>query len=380
MQGTGDEIRNQSENETACRESGKSTGEGLLSDGKCSATADKAKKDKHSTVDVGVCRSSENSAPDSKKVSGADDVRENDVSELLKKESCSNVENKYVNDVYNVIAKHFSDTRYKAWPLVQKFVEDMPPGSLWADVGCGNGKYLFLNNKLSYAIGSDKSEGLVSVCGERKFEVMVCDNLCLPYRSGCFDFVISIAVIHHFSSPERRLNAIKEMTRLLRPGGKILIFVWAFEQKGKHQYDKQDVFVPWHFQKKYTGEKDKRNKDEKKKTKKRSKKKRSSEVESPTIQGNNVLDYEERETPNSKTEENLSPAISSEATAGGTEKHSNKTIDDPNIARTYQRYYHMFKSGELTDLVESDGSCDVLIEDFDHQNWYVIAQKNHAKT
>ena len=41
---------------------------------------------------------------------------------------------------------------------------------------------------------------------------------------------MSIAVIHHFSSPERRLNAIKELFRIAKTGGKILIFVWALEQ------------------------------------------------------------------------------------------------------------------------------------------------------
>ena len=44
------------------------------------------------------------------------------------------------------------------------------------------------------------------------------------------DFAICIAVIHHFSSHERRLEACNELLRIVIPGGKVLIFVWAFEQ------------------------------------------------------------------------------------------------------------------------------------------------------
>ena len=51
----------------------------------------------------------------------------------------------HVYDVYEKIAPHFSNTRYKPWPKVQEFMESVPPGSFVADVGCGNGKYLGAN-------------------------------------------------------------------------------------------------------------------------------------------------------------------------------------------------------------------------------------------
>ncbi|XP_068124701.1 probable tRNA methyltransferase 9B isoform X2 [Hyperolius riggenbachi] len=73
---------------------------------------------------------------------------------------------------------------------------------------------------------------------------MVCDNLNLPFRDQCFDTVISIGVIHHFSTKQRRIRAIKEMTRILLPGGQIMLYVWAMEQKSR-RFEKQDVFVPW---------------------------------------------------------------------------------------------------------------------------------------
>ena len=75
-----------------------------------------------------------------------------------------------------------------------------------------------------------------------------------------FDFAISIAVIHHLSSPSRRVQAIEEILALLRSPpagapkatnkiGRALIYVWALEQKtsrrGWDTGDEQDVMVPW---------------------------------------------------------------------------------------------------------------------------------------
>ncbi|KAJ1471029.1 hypothetical protein T484DRAFT_1599061, partial [Baffinella frigidus] len=51
-------------------------------------------------------------------------------------------EDEYVHGVYDTIAEHFSNTRYKPWPKVGDFLIGLPAGSAVADVGCGNGKYL----------------------------------------------------------------------------------------------------------------------------------------------------------------------------------------------------------------------------------------------
>lgn len=96
--------------------------------------------------------------------------------------------------------------------------------------GCGSGRYLHINSKVS-KIGVDICLPLVESARKNGHEVLLADNLTLPFRDGIFDAVISIGVIHHFSTQSRRLQAVKEMCRLLRPGGQIMIYVWAFEQK-----------------------------------------------------------------------------------------------------------------------------------------------------
>jgi tRNA (uracil-5-)-methyltransferase TRM9 len=83
----------------------------------------------------------------------------------------------------------------------------------------------------------------------------VADTLNLPHPPSSFDFAICIAVIHHLSTPLRRIEAIKAILELLKPASnhttpsKLLIFVWALEQKssrrGWDSGDAQDVMVPW---------------------------------------------------------------------------------------------------------------------------------------
>ncbi|XP_063005024.1 alkylated DNA repair protein alkB homolog 8 isoform X2 [Melospiza melodia melodia] len=149
----------------------------------------------------------------------------------------SKLEQEYVHKVYEEIATHFSSTRHSPWPRIVEFLRSLPTGSIVADIGCGNGKYLGINEDL-YMVGCDRSKNLVDICGEKHFQAFVCDALSVPIRSGSCDACISIAVIHHFSTAERRLATIRELARLLRPGGTALIYVWAMEQEYKNQKSK----------------------------------------------------------------------------------------------------------------------------------------------
>ncbi|XP_017286518.1 alkylated DNA repair protein alkB homolog 8 [Kryptolebias marmoratus] len=144
------------------------------------------------------------------------------------------LEEEYVHRVYDAIASHFSSTRHTPWPHVCRFLSSLAPGSVLADVGCGNGKYLGVNPQL-VAVGCDRSSALVQICAQRGFHAFVSDALSVPLRTASCDACISIAVIHHFSTRKRRLEAVSELVRLLKPGGQALIYVWAFEQ----EYNKQ---------------------------------------------------------------------------------------------------------------------------------------------
>ncbi|NXG41738.1 TRM9B methyltransferase, partial [Psilopogon haemacephalus] len=158
-------------------------------------------------------------------------------------QEAAQLEKQHVHSVYENTAAYLHDLQSKAWPRVRSFLLEQEPGSLVADIGCGTGKYLSVNSQV-YNLGCDYCRPLVEIARERDDEVLVCDNLNLPFRDQCFNAVISIGVIHHFSTKARRIQAVKEMARVLVPGGQLMIYVWAMEQKNR-RFEKQDVFVPW---------------------------------------------------------------------------------------------------------------------------------------
>lgn len=159
------------------------------------------------------------------------------------------VEEKYVNSVYDVIAPHFDSTRYKPWPGVKNFVESLPNNSLIIDVGCGNGRNLGINSKC-YDIGTDFSMPLCKIAAQRQKPIFCASALDLPIRDGTFDHVICIAVIHHFASVERRVQCLREIARIMRVGGTAYVTAWALTQP-KKTFTESDQMVPWKVKKEF---------------------------------------------------------------------------------------------------------------------------------
>ncbi|KAF9561672.1 Alkylated DNA repair protein alkB 8 [Mortierella alpina] len=297
-------------------------------------------------------------------------------------------EQEYVHNVYQVIAPHFSATRYKPWPVVEEFLKTMPSGFVGADVGCGNGKYIGVNPKL-FMVGSDRSSNLISICAERGHEAMVCDGLALPYRPQCFDFAISIAVIHHFISPERRIAAIEEILRVVRIGGRVLVFVWALEQTGKRDFEKdvQDVFVPWAMPKKAEPKKDK-SKSRPQGLKKKDRNKvlmndaettaeslRQLAIHSDSLHGSEeqlkVKVISEDSAPTTKPVEVL------RTTQPAVEEETACPESTQSAAPVFNRYYHLFQKGELEDLVLQTKKASIVQQGYDRDNWWCIMEKTN---
>jgi alkylated DNA repair protein alkB family protein 8 len=138
------------------------------------------------------------------------------------------IERALVKQTYDHIAQNFSDSRYKMWPMVAEFVAAIPPTHLVADLGCGNGKNI-VERGVS-GLGLDVSINLAKICRERGLEVVCGDCLNVQFRSCLFDVVISIAVLHHMTTERRRIKALREIGRILRPGGRAMVTSWAMEQ------------------------------------------------------------------------------------------------------------------------------------------------------
>ena len=170
----------------------------------------------------------------------------------MKKLPPQELEDKYVNSVYDAIAPHFDHTRYKPWPGVKKFVESLQPYSTLIDVGCGNGRNIGISPKI-IDVGTDFSLPLCKIAASKQKQVFCATALDLPVRSNSFDSVICIAVIHHFASEERRVQCLREISRILRVGGTAFVTAWATKQK-KKTITEQDQMVPWKMQKEFDSE------------------------------------------------------------------------------------------------------------------------------
>ena len=94
------------------------------------------------------------------------------------------------------------------------------------DVGCGTGANLLMLSKYGEAEGVDVSEDALAFCRERGLDqVKLGAGEDLPYDDGMFDLVTAFDVVEHMDDD---LAGLKEMRRVLRPGGRVLLFVTTF--------------------------------------------------------------------------------------------------------------------------------------------------------
>ena len=85
-------------------------------------------------------------------------------------------------------------------------------------------------------------------CSKKNLQSINANAVYLPFRSNCFDNAISIAVLHHIYSESDRITALNELIRIVKPGGKIYIQVWALNKSycTKKTYTEQDNLINWH--------------------------------------------------------------------------------------------------------------------------------------
>ncbi|KAK7158131.1 hypothetical protein R3I93_009358 [Phoxinus phoxinus] len=290
------------------------------------------------------------------------------------------LESQYVHQVYEEISSHFSSTRHSPWPQVRDFLLSLPPGSVLADIGCGNGKYLGINPEVM-SVGCDRSANLVQICIERGHEGFVSDALSVPLRSGSCDACISIAVIHHFSTQERRQAAVRELIRLLKVGGRALIYVWAMEQEYNNQKSK-------YLKERTTGtsmENGKELKTEENKSNQPEKhdRKMSSDIKCTEDGFGNVTQ------PRIHVHTNRTAFLSqdllvpwhlkgnADKNKGATSSSTDVPVDNTSQSPVFHRYYHVFQQGELEEMCLSVAGVKVLRSYHDQGNWCAELEKTH---
>lgn len=165
---------------------------------------------------------------------------------------------------YDTIAKHFDVTRYKPWPFMQEQGKVIDEGSAILDIGCGNGRLLETLPKNTIYHGIDVSKELIAIAGikhsSHNTHFKIFNGLDIPYRQNLFDRIFAIASFHHIPSLRLRLHILKEIHRVLKKDGKVIITVWSLWRYNyilplminmykkimrKSDLDWKDVYIPW---------------------------------------------------------------------------------------------------------------------------------------
>jgi len=90
------------------------------------------------------------------------------------------------------------------------------------DAGCGPGTALALLRGSCNMVGSDVSLGMLGQA-VRHGPVVAQEPFDLPFRPDVFDAAFAFCVYHHIEASER-LRHLREMVRVLRPGGLLFVF------------------------------------------------------------------------------------------------------------------------------------------------------------
>ena len=130
-----------------------------------------------------------------------------------------------------------------AWP------DGAAEGRRILDAGCGTGNNLTHLRRFGRTLGIDLSEEALRFCRGRGVPAARGSLLALPFPDGRFDAVTSFDVIYHRWVEDDRA-AVREMARVLAPGGLLLLRVPALKMlwgahdevvHSRHRYTRGEV-------------------------------------------------------------------------------------------------------------------------------------------
>jgi len=129
------------------------------------------------------------------------------------------------------------------------------------DVGCGSGLLLSkLSNHCASVAGVDYAQAMVDKAQQLipNGEFYCGEALALKFDSNSFDKLLSYSIFHYFPSQDYAIDVIKEMVRVVKPGGVILIgdvldsaFEVAIKSGSNLEYEKKIPYIhrysQWRF-------------------------------------------------------------------------------------------------------------------------------------
>ncbi len=141
--------------------------------------------------------------------------------------------------------------------LLRRFIGPAPGGRA-LEVGCGTGHFVAeLAAQGWTVVGLDLSAEMLAVARDKQASMVLAraDAAALPWRDASFDLVLSVTTLEFMT---RRQEALQQMWRVLRPGGRLVVGVlnalspWAWQRRRESRrsetpFSQAHFFAPREF-------------------------------------------------------------------------------------------------------------------------------------
>jgi len=138
-----------------------------------------------------------------------------------------------MTEIYDRIGDTYDTTRAPDPKVVESLGNqiDLRPSGQYLDIGCGTGNYTTELNKVGGTwTGLEPSAQMLDLANEKDGSINWIKGSAedLPFENDIFDGVMCTLAVHHFTDLG---TAFREVDRVLRPGGKFVIFTVTPEQE-----------------------------------------------------------------------------------------------------------------------------------------------------
>ncbi len=134
--------------------------------------------------------------------------------------------------LYDRIGNSYDTTRTADGKIVQSLAAhlNLQPASVYLDVGCGTGNYTTALSRVGGTwTGLDPSDHMLGAARAKAQSITWIQGAseALPFEDDSFDGAMCTLAIHHFADLGK---AFSEVDRVLRPGGRFVLFTVTPEQ------------------------------------------------------------------------------------------------------------------------------------------------------
>lgn len=125
---------------------------------------------------------------------------------------------KYDSIIPNHVMDHYHEKRSR---FISSYASN---GAKILDVGCGTGVLgkIFVDSGFK-VFGVDASSGMLKIAHDRGIKTYLSSSTKLPFSDSFFDITYTVAVLHHIADKKKVEKTIKEMVRVTKSGGTVIV-------------------------------------------------------------------------------------------------------------------------------------------------------------